>query len=493
MKKITLIIFLMIFSFGYSQDLLLGFQPGESGGINGAPFGSIGANLVPTPVVETGTGTNNTQVLKIVGNPAAEVWQGINLNLTSLVNLTTTKTMTMDVLSDTPITFLVKVTGGIGGPAIVAASATHTGGNTWQTISFTFNTALDGQGAPANGVYSGFVIHTYWATGATVFTGVPTPARTFYVDNIRGPLGTPPVIPSPTVAAPTPPNRPAADVKSIYSNSYAPLTTFAYTGDLNSYNTSWCPGVTSEFLIGSDPATASNRVTGLGSGTVTGVATTSPPYIGSDLNGGCEGINFRAGAFDATSFTFFHIDLWTPIVTMALRNISLKLSNHNPTTNLEVNAIEYNATNITPLPNQLPSANPNPGTWLSFDIPFSSFTIAGGGSAARNNIAEFVISTNLGTVYYDNAYFHKGTTLGTADFEVSKVKLYPNPASNVLNIESALTIEKVSVYNLLGQEVISKNTNTQIVTVDVTGLQVGVYIVKTSINGDVSSTRFIKE
>jgi len=130
---------------------------------------------------------------------------------------------------------------------------------------------------------------------------------------------------------------------------------------------------------------------------------------------------------------------------------------------------------------------------LSFDIPLSSFTIAGGGSSAKNNIAEFVISTNLGTVYYDNAYFHKGTTLGLSSFETPEVKMYPNPASSVLIIESVLSIEKVSVYNLLGQEVISKTPNTQLVTVDVTSLQVGVYIVKTSINGNVSSTRFIKE
>ena len=90
--------------------------------------------------------------------------------------------------------------------------------------------------------------------------------------------------------------------------------------------------------------------------------------------------------------------------------------------NKEINAIEYNATNGTPAPNQLPSTNPNPGTWLSFDIPLSSFTIAGGGSAARNNLAEFIISTNLGTVYYDNAYFHKGTTLGLSSFETPEVK-----------------------------------------------------------------------
>jgi hypothetical protein len=258
MKKITLLVFLFTFSLGYSQDQLLGFEPGETG-IVGAAFGDF-----PVPVVETGTGTNTTQVLKLVGNTAGQPWQGVNLTLTSPVNLTTTKTMTMDVFSATPITFLVKVDGGTGGPAITAASASHTGGSTWQTISFTFTSSLDGQPTPANGTYSSFVIHAYWAPGAVTFFNptIPTPARTFYVDNIKGPLGTPPVIPAPATGAPVQPNRPAADVKSIFSDHYTPVTVMGYSGgDDNTYNTSWCGASTTLVQIDGNNT---NRITGLG-------------------------------------------------------------------------------------------------------------------------------------------------------------------------------------------------------------------------------------
>jgi len=41
--------------------------------------------------------------------------------------------------------------------------------------------------------------------------------------------------------------------------------------------------------------------------------------------------------------------------------------------------------------------------------------------------------------------------------------------------------------------VISITPNTELVTLDVASLQVGVYVVKTSIDGNISSTRFIKE
>jgi len=457
MKKITLFIFLLTFSLGYSQDLLLGFESAESGGINGDPFGNG-----PAPTVEAGTGSNTSQVLKIVGNPTGEPWQGINLNLTSLVNLTATQTMTMDVFSDAAVTFLVKVTGGVGGPAIVAAPVTHTGGSTWQTLSFTFDTSLDGQAAPATGVYSGFVIHTYWVAGETTFfpggNPIPTPDRTFYVDNIKGPLGTPPVDAAPTTAAPAQPNRPAADVKSIFCDTYAPVSVIGYSGgDDNTYNTSWCPAATSLVLI---EGNNTNKIVGLG----------------------CEGIAFLDGRFNATGFTFFHMDIWTDTPTQD-KSFNIKFSNWSGTTG-ETNAFEYSATNA----NILPSVNP--GTWISIDLPFSAFNPINGSD--NTDFTQFVITSDLGTVYYDNLYLHKNT-LATSSFVAAKIKMYPNPATTNFTIEALENVEQVSVFNMLGQEVISSTPNNKTVTVDVSNLQVGVYVVRTSINGNVASTRFIKE
>jgi hypothetical protein len=450
-----------------SLPLVLGFESSESGGINGASFGAG-----PQPVLEAGTGTNTTQVMRITGNPAGEPWQGINLNLTTPVNLTTTKTMTMDVFSADPVTFLVKVTGGVGGPAISAASASHPGGSTWQTISFTFNTSLDSQPAPANGTYSGFVIHTYWAPGATLFftsPGVPafsTPARTFFVDNIRGPLGAPPVIVAPLTAAPTPPNRPAADVKSIFSDAYTPISTIGYTGDDNSYNTSWCPANTSLLQIDGNNT---NRIVGLG----------------------CEGIGFLAGRFDATGFTRFHIDIWTATPTQD-KVFSFKFSNWNGTTG-ETNAWQYTATNANVL------TSGSEGSWISIDIPFSAPTFncintpPGNACPSMTDIAQFVITSDLDIVYYDNLYLHKNTVLSTNDFEALNVKLYPIPAKDLLNIEAPSIVERVAIYNILGQEVLNEVANNELVSVNVSSLIPGIYIVKATIEGKVSSTKFIKE
>jgi hypothetical protein len=71
--------------------------------------------------------------------------------------------------------------------------------------------------------------------------------------------------------------------------------------------------------------------------------------------------------------------------------------------------------------------------------------------------------------------------------------MYPNPATTNFTIEALENVENVSVYNVLGQEVISTTANSKIVTVDVSSLQNGIYVVRTSINGNVSATRFVKE
>jgi hypothetical protein len=45
----------------------------------------------------------------------------------------------------------------------------------------------------------------------------------------------------------------------------------------------------------------------------------------------------------------------------------------------------------------------------------------------------------------------------------------------------------------LGQEVIVKNTNSESVTLDISSLQNGIYILKTTVGGSTATSRIIKE
>ncbi|MFT6747398.1 MAG: hypothetical protein ACJAZ2_001750 [Glaciecola sp.] len=108
------------------------------------------------------------------------------------------------------------------------------------------------------------------------------------------------------------------------------------------------------------------------------------------------------------------------------------------------------------------------------------FTIKGLNGNPDNEVA-------LGTVVIGKA------SLSTAKFEASNVRMYPNPVRNNLTIEANSTIERVSVYNILGQEVLTTRPAANAATLQTSNLQKGIYIVKTEIDGKVSASKIIKE
>ncbi|MFM9824740.1 T9SS type A sorting domain-containing protein [Flavobacterium sp.] len=71
--------------------------------------------------------------------------------------------------------------------------------------------------------------------------------------------------------------------------------------------------------------------------------------------------------------------------------------------------------------------------------------------------------------------------------------MYPNPVSNQLIIEAKEEIQKITIYNLLGKDVLAKKQVNKTTTIQTSGLQKGVYIVKMTINGKESISKFIKK
>lgn len=69
---------------------------------------------------------------------------------------------------------------------------------------------------------------------------------------------------------------------------------------------------------------------------------------------------------------------------------------------------------------------------------------------------------------------------------------YPNPAKDELNLKSVENIESVAIYNMLGQRVIEQQVNTSSSTIDVSGLSAGAYVMKVSINGQISTYKVLK-
>jgi Secretion system C-terminal sorting domain len=70
---------------------------------------------------------------------------------------------------------------------------------------------------------------------------------------------------------------------------------------------------------------------------------------------------------------------------------------------------------------------------------------------------------------------------------------YPNPVKNSLNFQAQNNIEDVTVYNLLGQEVLKVTPNDTIGMVDMSALTTGTYIAAVTINNVRKTIRVIKQ
>ncbi len=80
-------------------------------------------------------------------------------------------------------------------------------------------------------------------------------------------------------------------------------------------------------------------------------------------------------------------------------------------------------------------------------------------------------------------------TASLSEASMTSLAVYPNPANDLVTIETAATIERVEVVSLSGQSVLETNNS----TINVSELTAGVYMILVKTNEGVSSTRLIKE
>ncbi len=170
----------------------------------------------------------------------------------------------------------------------------------------------------------------------------------------------------PTVAAPVPPTRNAADVKSLFSNSYANAT-------IDTWSTDW-------------------DVTSVSDIQIQGNATKK--YF----NHLYSGIEFTSAPIDASEMTSFHLDVYTPDANV----FRIKFVDFGA--NATYGGGDDSESELT--------FTPTKGGWYSIDIPSTNFS----GLASRAHLAQMIFSTAeegnaLRTFYLDNVYFYKGSAL----------------------------------------------------------------------------------
>ncbi len=89
-------------------------------------------------------------------------------------------------------------------------------------------------------------------------------------------------------------------------------------------------------------------------------------------------------------------------------------------------------------------------------------------------------------MYVDNVVFALGE-LGADDFSADVFTVYPNPVVNTLNIRSAASVDNVTIYDVLGKQVLSVNPDAISPSVDMSNLSSGAYLVNVTI-GNASKT-----
>ena len=77
--------------------------------------------------------------------------------------------------------------------------------------------------------------------------------------------------------------------------------------------------------------------------------------------------------------------------------------------------------------------------------------------------------------------------------ELSKIKIYPNPADNILYIENTNSINSVEMFDIQGRKILSRSTDeTGITEINISGINAGIYYIKLNAGEKTVIRKFIK-
>ena len=116
--------------------------------------------------------------------------------------------------------------------------------------------------------------------------------------------------------------------------------------------------------------------------------------------------------------------------------------------------------------------------------------LVGNGEAYDNGLGGgFIIDPT-----FEGVYTFEGTCkiMGTNDNTIEGFSYYPNPTSTVINLDAQDNIERVAIYNILGQKVLDQDINATSTQIDVANLTIGTYLMKVFVDGKSATYKVIK-
>lgn len=449
LKTFTVLIFtLFIVHNGFSQiqNYDFTFEPGTTQGAwnffeNGS--NTDGVSFVANPSTN-GINTSAT-VAKFTASGDGGEWAGCESLYGTLgkwrFNGSSPTTVTIDVYksSTAPVVIKFTSTNPSGQGTVFIGSATPSAINQWVTLTYVVDfSALGGENNADNNFGTNqIVIHADRNGSRGVDQVVYFDNLKFTAQKLADPVAPPQPVPPPTVAAPTPPARLPSDVISIFSDAYENL-----------------PGT----KIGKNWGEATNASSILVQG----------DSVKRLLQFNYQGI-VLAGPVNMTGFEKVHIDFW-----------------QTDQEQIKFSIINVGGGDVTKL-----ITISNPG-WNSFDIPLSDFQGLNLATVHQMKLEGAPTQGNT-TVYFDNLYVYRGLTSIHDKVQNSGLKLFPNPATDVLTVEGPEKMTRISILNAQGQEVFTDFPNQLSLKVNTNFLPSGFYWIRTEMGGNTLSSRLVKE
>lgn len=216
-----------------------------------------------------------------------------------------------------------------------------------------------------------------------------------------------------------------------------------------------------------------------------------------------SGTTLAIGSFSRSEVQVFELleGVWTQIGSTLVGNgagdsfgFSLSLSSDGK--RLAVGARFVNLNNDQPGSVYIFERQGN--NWLLIDNPIVGVALAdqAGFSVAINQDGSKVA---VASIRNDDAGSNAGhvrifenIALSTADFDNTIIAFYPNPAQDFVNFSSKNSIEDIIIYNLLGQEVLTKEVNSNQFSIDISHLSSGTYIAQLNQNQKSKSVKLLK-
>ena len=131
--------------------------------------------------------------------------------------------------------------------------------------------------------------------------------------------------------------------------------------------------------------------------------------------------------------------------------------------------------------------------WIDGNVLLDNEPYQGTGGAVANGLGSlnfFSIDTNNN--YYVDDFKYVSGVLSTNDFGTDSFTVYPNPVKDFLNIQSNVAVNKVAVYNVLGQKVFSNTPNAISPTVNMSSFKSGIYFVEVTIGNSTKTVKVVK-